>query len=94
MRMDQEGLVLARLHDQARLPWPEILGWKRWRHGLVPSMPPGPVVLARDSTGVKVCLRDGRALRVSVDELEQGAAQLLRAFSEHDVPRMSRRSSA
>lgn len=98
MRIDEGELVLTRLSGEVRVLWPEMLGWKRWRRGLpgavrkvVPFLPPGPagaILLARDSTGVEVHLKDGRVFRVPGDGFEHGEAQLLQALSKHDVPRM------
>jgi len=99
MRIDEGGLVLSRLRGEIRLLWSEMLGWKRWRRGLpkvlrkvVPFLPPGPagaILLARDSTGVEVHLKDGRLFRVPRDAFAHGEVQLLQALSAHDVPRMT-----
>ena len=94
-----EGLTVAGLRRVERAAWDGIAGWRRWRRGLprwmralAPVLPPtaaGAVLLARDSTGVELCLADGRRLRLPREGFERGEARLLRALRDHGVPQMA-----
>lgn len=98
LRIDADGMLLTRLFGETRLLWPQILGWKRWRRGLpgamrkfVPFLPPGPagaILLARDSTGVELHLKDGRKYRLPREGFEHGEKQLLQALAAQAVLRL------
>lgn len=102
LRIEADGLVLARLRGQMRVQWSEIAAWARWRRGLpkvlrllAPFLSPGAagaVLLARDSNGVELRLKDGRLYRLPREGFEHGEAQLVQALAAHGVPQKTGRA--
>lgn len=93
-----DGLTVAGMGRTRSPAWDEIAGWRRWRRGLprflrflAPFLSPtaaGAVLLARDSTGVELCLADGSRLRLPHEGFERGEARVIEALREHGVPRL------
>lgn len=92
------GLTVAGMGRTRSPAWEEIAGWRHWRRGLprflrflAPFLSPtaaGAVLLARDSTGVELCLADGSRLRLPHEGFERGEARVLDALRDHGVPRL------
>lgn len=90
-----ESLDLRRIGSHVTLPWGAMAGWRRWRRGLprflrglAPFLSPaaaGAVLLARDSTGIEIELRDGRRIRLPREGFETAEAHILRALAERDI---------
>lgn len=93
-----EGLTIGRMWRRDRIGWDEISGWQPWQRGLprvllqiAPFLSPtaaGAVLLARDSTGIDLLLRNGSRRRLPREGFEPELAQVARAIAERGLPRL------